>query len=106
MTKMPVGVIGAGSIGKTHIDRALEHTEVQLVGIADPTPEVEELARNVGVPWFPDYGQMIEVTGPRGVVVATPNVTHARIAIDCLERGVPVIVEKPIAPTVEDAQRI
>ena len=106
MTKMSVGVIGAGSIGKTHIDRALKHTAVKLVGIADPAPEAEELARNVGVPWFADYGQMIEVTGPRGVMVATPNVMHASIAMDCMTRGLPVIVEKPIAHTIEDAQRI
>jgi len=39
-------------------------------------------------------------------MIATPNVTHARIATDCLERGVGVIVEKPIAHTVEDAQHI
>jgi len=89
MSKMPVGVIGAGSIGKTHIDRALKHTEVELVGIADPAPEAEELARNVGVPWFANYGQMIGVAGPRGVMVATPNVTYARIAMDCMTRGRP-----------------
>ena len=103
---MPVGVIGAGAIGKTHIDRALRHAEVELVGIADPAPQAEEFARRVGVPWFADYGEMIDVARPRGVMVATPNATHARIATDCLERGVPVIVEKPIAHTVEDARLI
>ena len=106
MSKIPVGVIGAGAIGKTHIDRALRHADVELVGIADPAPQSEEFARRVGVPWFADYGQMLDVARPRGVMVATPNVTHARIATDCLERGVPVIVEKPVAHTVEDAQHI
>ena len=106
MSKMPVGVIGAGAIGKTHINRALGHADVELVGIADPAPEAKDLARRVGVPWFADYGQMLEVARPRGVMIATPNATHARIATDCLERGVAVIVEKPIAHTVEDAQRI
>jgi predicted dehydrogenase len=52
---MPVGVIGAGAIGKTHIDRALRHADVELVGIADPSPQAEEFARRVGVPWFADY---------------------------------------------------
>ena len=106
VSKMPVGVIGAGAIGKTHIDRALKHADVELVGIVDPAPQAEEFARSVGVPWFADYGQMLDVTRPRGVLISTPNVTHARIATDCLERGVPVIVEKPIAHTVEDAQQI
>jgi predicted dehydrogenase len=89
-----------------HIDRALKHAAVELVGIADPMPEAEVLARSLGVPWFGDYGSMIDSARPRGVVVATPNVTHAQIAIDCLERGVAVIVEKPIADNLEDAQRI
>ena len=106
MSKMPVGVIGAGAIGKTHIDRALRHADVELVGIADPSPQAEEFARRVGVPWFADYGQMLDVARPQGVMVATPNVTHARIATGCLERGVAVIVEKPVAHTVEDAQHI
>jgi len=103
---MPVGVIGAGAIGKTHIDRALRHADVELVGIADPSSQAEGFARRVGVPWFADYGQMLDVARPQGVMVATPNVTHARIATDCLERGVAVIVEKPVAHTVEDAQHI
>jgi len=103
---MPVGVIGAGAIGKTHVDRALRHADVELVGIADPSPQAEEFGRTVGVPWFADYEQMLDVARPRGVMIATPNVTHARIATDCLKRGVPLIVEKPIALTVEDAQHI
>ena len=106
MSRMPVGVIGAGLIGRMHIDRALKHADVELVGIADPAPEAEVLARGIGVPWFADYGRMIEVAQPRGVVVATPNITHARIAIDCIERGVGVIVEKPIADNLDDAQAI
>ncbi|GIK83173.1 MAG: oxidoreductase [Alphaproteobacteria bacterium] len=103
---MPVGIIGAGLIGRMHIDRALAHAEIELVGIADPTPEAEALARTAGVPWFADYGRMIDTARPRGVVVATPNATHARIAIDCIERGVAAIVEKPIAHDLSDAQRI
>ena len=106
MEKMPVAVIGAGLIGKMHIDRALKHSDVVLAGIADPTPEGEQVARSVGVPWFADHLKMIETAKPRGVVVATPNVTHTRITIDCLERGLAVIVEKPIDDTVEEARRI
>ena len=106
MEKMPVAVIGAGLIGKMHIDRALKHSDVVLAGIAAPTPEGEQVARSVGVPWFADHLKMIETAKPRGVVVATPNVTHTRITIDCLERGLAVIVEKPIADTVEEARRI
>lgn len=106
MSKLPIGVVGAGLIGRTHIDRALKSASVELVGIADPTPAAAELARSVGVPCFPDYKTLLERVRPKGVVVATPNVTHAQITIDCLERGAAVLVEKPIADTLEDGQRI
>ena len=49
---------------------------------------------------------MLDAAKPRGVVIATPNVTHAQITVDCLERGAAVLVEKPIADTLEDARRI
>ena len=106
MSKLPIAVIGAGLIGQTHIDRALKSSSVELVGIADPTPAAAELARSVGVPCYPDYKGLLEKIGPKGVVVATPNVTHAQITIDCLERGAAVLVEKPIADTLEDGERI
>lgn len=106
MSKLPIAVIGAGLIGKTHIDRALGSTEVELVGIADPTPAAAELARSVGVPCFADHRALLAETKPRGVVVATPNATHARITIECLEHGAAVLVEKPIADTLQDGRRI
>jgi predicted dehydrogenase len=106
MKRMPVAVIGAGLIGRTHIDRALKEPDVELVGIADPSDEGRRTAESVNVPWFSDFDRMLTSVKPRGVVVATPNATHARIAVQCLERGSAVLVEKPIADTLDDAKRI
>jgi predicted dehydrogenase len=106
MKSMPIAVIGAGLIGKTHIDRALTQPDVDLVGIADPSDEGRRVAESVNVPWYSDFDRMLDAVKPRGVVVATPNATHARIAVRCLERGSAVLVEKPIADTLEDAKRI
>jgi len=106
VNKIPIGVIGAGLIGKTHIERAMAQENVELVGIADPTPAAQALAASLGVPWFEHYDAMLQVAKPRGVVVATPNVTHADVAVDCLERKVAVLVEKPIADTLVNARRI
>ena len=106
MPRMPIAVIGAGLIGRTHVDRALREPGVQLVAIADPAPAGQRLAEEVGVRGFADFADMIDTVKPEAVVVASPNATHARIAIHCLERGVAVLVEKPLADTVADAQRI
>ena len=101
-----LAVIGAGAIGRTHIDRILRTPQLALVGVADPTPAGEAVARAVGVPWFSDHRQLLEATQPQGAVVATPNATHVPVATDCLAQGVGVLVEKPIADTVADAQRL
>lgn len=106
MSRLRIAVIGAGLIGQTHIDRALTSASVELVAIADPTPAAAELARAAGVPCFAAYRQMLAEARPAGVVVATPNATHAQITIDCLESRAAVLVEKPIADTLEDGRRI
>jgi predicted dehydrogenase len=106
MSRLPIAVIGAGLIGMTHIDRALKSPDVELAGIADPTPAAADFARAIGVPCFPDYQSLLAKAKPRAVVVATPNATHAQITVDCLEHGAAVLVEKPIADTLADGRRI
>src|SRR5512144_1141921 len=106
MKRLPIAVIGAGLIGRSHVRYALEEPAIELVGIADPSEEGRRVAESVNVPWFADFDRMLSSAKPRGVVVATPNATHARIAVHCLERGAAVFVEKPIADTLEDAQSI
>lgn len=106
MTGMPIAVIGAGLIGRVHVDRALKASDVDLVGIADPSDEGRRIAESANVPWYSDPERMLDDVKPQGVIVATPNVTHAGIVVRCLERGSAVLVEKPIADTLEDAKRI
>lgn len=106
MSKLPIAVIGAGLIGITHIDRVLKSPDAELAGIADPTPAAAGLARSLGVPCFPDHQSLLAAVKPKGVIVATPNVTHAQITVDCLEQGAAVLVEKPIADTLADGRRI
>jgi len=103
MSRMKVAVIGAGAIGRMHVNVAMGHGEVCLAAIADPTDEARALAQACGVPWHADYRDMLETAHPQAAIVATPNATHAAIGIHCMEHGVPVLVEKPIADTVEDA---
>lgn len=106
MPRLPIAVIGAGLIGRTHIDRALKQPDLELVGVADPSPEGRALAESVNAHWFADFDAMLTAARPAAVVIASPNATHARIAVHCLGRGVAVLVEKPVADTVEDARKI
>jgi len=103
-----LAVIGAGAIGRLHIDVLLRNAGAagELVAIADPTDTARDIAQARGIPWFADHNAMLEAVRPDGVVVATPNATHAPVALDCIARGVAVLVEKPIAETVEAARCI
>lgn len=106
MTPLRIGVIGAGMIGRKHIEVALAEPLCKLVGVADPSPAGKTLAESSGVPYFATYEAMLETASLHGVVVATPNALHVPMALDCIERGIPVLVEKPIADTLETARRL
>lgn len=106
MSKMNVAVIGAGAIGRTHIDLAQRHDAVRIAAIADPSDSARALARAQGLPWFADYREMLSEVRPDAAIVATPNATHVSVAIDCMDQGIPVLVEKPIADTVAEARQL
>ncbi|WP_430407708.1 Gfo/Idh/MocA family protein [Hydrogenophaga sp.] len=103
---MPVAVIGAGAIGRMHIERTLRHPDVSVAGIADPTPAARKLAESLGLAWYADHRELLEKSDARAAIVATPNHTHADVGIDCISRGLPVLMEKPVADTIENAQRL
>ncbi|MFW5329118.1 Gfo/Idh/MocA family protein [Hydrogenophaga sp. ZJX-1] len=98
--------MGAGAIGRTHIDRIGRSPQLALAGIADPTDAGRELANSLGVPWAASHGELLERVKPQGAIVATPNATHVPVALDCLARGVATLVEKPVADTVAEAQAL
>lgn len=106
MKRMPVAVLGAGAIGRMHIERMLAHDQVQLAGIADPGEPARALAAQLNVPWFADPLALLAETPAKAVIVATPNATHADLGLACLARQLPVLMEKPIADTLANAQRL
>ena len=106
MSTTRLAVIGAGTIGRTHIDRIQRQPELALAGIADPTPAGQALADSLGVPWAAEPAALLDAVRPQGAIVATPNLTHVPVALECLARGIPALVEKPVADTVEDARKL
>ena len=103
MTTMRIAIIGLGRAGSVHLD-AWPHVEgAEVVAISDPSPAARKRARERGIKVFSDPAVMLETTKLDGVVIATPPADHAEIAIACLDRGLHVLCEKPLALTTWDA---
>lgn len=101
-----IGVVGAGAIGRSHIERILRTPGVALAGVAEPGQAGRQWCEERGLPWFPDCEALLEAKRAQGMVVATPNATHVAIAQECMALGTPVLVEKPLADTLPDAARL
>ncbi len=99
-------VIGAGLIGREHCALIMEHSNADLVGVADVSRDGRRYAESIGAPHFDDYQQMLDKTKPDGAIVALPNVLHVSAGSDCLARGIACLVEKPIADTVRSARKL
>ncbi|WP_094228331.1 UDP-N-acetylglucosamine 3-dehydrogenase [Methanolobus psychrotolerans] len=101
-----VGVIGAGAMGKNHIRIYSEMPGVELAGISDIDRElVEGLALQYDTKAFTDYREML-AQGLDAVSIVVPTKMHRQVAIEAIEAGAHVLVEKPIADTVENAEAI
>ncbi|MEO8675991.1 MAG: Gfo/Idh/MocA family oxidoreductase [Casimicrobiaceae bacterium] len=104
--KTRLALIGAGAIGRAHIEAIRGFDGCVLAGIADPAPAAAELARGLGVPSNQDVGALLEAIRPDGAIVATPNAQHLPAVLECARRGVHVLVEKPIAESIAAAREM
>ncbi|MCB0419219.1 MAG: Gfo/Idh/MocA family oxidoreductase [Bdellovibrionaceae bacterium] len=103
--KIPLGIIGLGKMGGFHLQKAVVHPEVDVVGVYDPHVRAADLgARFPGIRLYSDVASLLLDTD--AVVVASPTPTHFDLASRALRAGVDVLVEKPIAETVEQAERL
>ncbi|MEZ4662502.1 MAG: Gfo/Idh/MocA family oxidoreductase [Caldilineaceae bacterium] len=103
MNALKLAVIGAGLIGQKHLELVAANAECQLVAIGDAQPKAAALAANYGVPFYQDYRTMLAEEPLDGVIIATPTQLHAAVGMACAERGIPMLVEKPIAATLAEA---
>ena len=108
MSGIRVGAIGVGSLGRHHARNYAELAAegvVELTGICDSTPETANaVASEYGVASFTDWHELMGKVD--GVSIATPTETHCEIACAFLESGVHVLVEKPIALTLAEADKM
>jgi predicted dehydrogenase len=106
MARTRIAVAGAGYIGQAHMAAARASATVALSAVVDPSPSAVELAARAGVPLYRSLDDLLGQDRPDGIVLATPNPLHVPQALQCVEAGLPVLLEKPVAPTVREAQTL
>jgi predicted dehydrogenase len=106
MNKTRIAVAGAGYIGQAHMGVAQASPNCTLSAIVDPAPAAREPALKAGVPLFASLDELFAKDRPDGVILATPNQLHVEHALRCIDAGLPMLLEKPIAPTVAEAEQL
>ncbi|WP_114576408.1 Gfo/Idh/MocA family protein [Saliphagus sp. LR7] len=99
-----IGIVGLGTIGRIHAER-LADLGADLAGADLASEPREAFAAEFEVPTYEDHEALLEA-GVDAVVVGVPNRVHEEVAVDALEAGVDVLLEKPLAHSVESAERI
>lgn len=105
MKDIKIGVVGIGHLGNYHLQKYQKLSNTKIVGVADT---IEERARKAAETYnckaLPDYRDLIGTVD--AVSIAVPTVFHHKIAKDFLEAGVDVLLEKPIAATLKEADEL
>ncbi|GAB6897644.1 Gfo/Idh/MocA family oxidoreductase [Kineosporia succinea] len=101
MNEVRIGVVGVGAMGADHI-----RTLTTSVPAARVTQVFDTVRTGVGIPPADSAEALIEDPEVDAVVIASPDFTHADLAVACVKAGKPVLCEKPLAVTAEDARRV
>lgn len=107
--RIKVAVVGAGSMGVNHLRvlRDFNQEEVHLVGIAETIePALQRAVSRFHVTGYSDYRQMIDETHPSLIAVVVPTHLHFEVAAYALERGIHVLLEKPMTGTLDEAHTL
>lgn len=102
---MKVGVIGIGEMGKNHL-RVYSEMNQEIIGISDINEERGKiLAEKYNTQFFKDYKELLK-KDLDAVSIVVPTTLHKKVALDCMEKGINLLIEKPIADTLENALKI
>jgi predicted dehydrogenase len=102
-----VAVIGVGAMGRNHARVYSEMPDVEMVAVSDTrAQQAEVVGRRFGVPAYTDYRVMLDERQPDAVTIAVPTTLHCEVASEAIRRRMHVLIEKPIAFSVEEGQDI
>jgi UDP-N-acetylglucosamine 3-dehydrogenase len=102
---LKIGVIGLGSMGKNHARVCSEIENINLVGLSDINRlTLKKISKRLGVPSYNSYKKLISEIDC--AIISTPTSTHHKIAMDFLNAGKNVLIEKPICEDIKKAQEL
>lgn len=105
MSAVPIIVVGAGHLGRYHLQKLLANPKANVLGAVDvDSKRAEEIEVELGVSCKTDMESF--APNAQAAVIATPTSTHKEAAVQALALGMDVLIEKPIAPSTRDAQAI
>ena len=103
--RLPVGVLGVGALGQHHARHLTGLSHVRLVGVYDLDPtRAAKIAGELGTLAFRDMDELLGQV--EAVTVAVPTQVHAEVGLRALRHGVPVLMEKPLAATLAEADEL
>ncbi len=101
-----IAVVGYGLIGKRQVDALCRFPDLSVAAIVEPDEERRTQAAQLGVPVFTTLSGMFAQVAPDGVILATPTPLHVEQGLACISRNCPVLIEKPIAVSADDARTL
>src|SRR6476620_9902615 len=105
MGKIKVAVIGVGYLGRQHVRIYSECESVELLGVVDKNlATAQTVAHEFHTHAYPDFSSLLDKVS--AVSVAVPTTDHATVCCQLLSRGIDVLVEKPMASSVDEAERM
>ncbi|MDR3321420.1 MAG: Gfo/Idh/MocA family oxidoreductase [Synergistaceae bacterium] len=107
MEAIRVGVVGVGHLGVHHARVYTEILGAKLVGVVDlDEGRAHEVAENLGVPAYSDLDRFLDETRPDALSIVVPTVRHLEVSKKAMERGVNLLIEKPVTASPEEAEEL
>jgi len=107
MGKLNVGVLGCGFWGSNHARVFSELDSCNLIAVADINAERSSaIGRKYHIEWYADASKLIDRKDIEFISICTPTITHAELALEAIEAGKHVLVEKPMTNTLEEAEEV
>lgn len=104
---LAIGLVGAGRIAQAYAQAIEKASGVRFCAVADLRVEqAEAMSAHLGCPGFSDPQRMLEEAGCEAVLICTPPTSHAEICLAALERGLPVLCEKPLSTDLSTARQM